>query len=141
MARYELGLSIAATAGAGNVFDIGGGTGRVELIELGIAHNTAVVFDLALFRTTAVGTRTSPILFNAADPALGAATTGIATAWSGAPTLATNALRRWQNSANVGAGLIWTWGEDNLVIAAAGSLVVTCAAATPALRVYAVIEE
>lgn len=142
MARASLSISIAAITGAANVFDMGGATGRIEVVEIGIFANTAVTADLALFRTTAVGTRTTPTSFLPEDPAHTLASgASMATAWSVAPTVAATALRRVQIPANVGSGVIWTWPDDALYIANGLTLIVTQSATAPAYRGYVIIEE
>lgn len=127
MAIESLGITTTATASAADVLDIAAGTNNaVRLMELHIYLNTAVATKLALFRTTALGTRTSPTTLGAEDP--NDETTPISTialAWSVAATKASIALRRISLPATIGAGIIWTWGPRGLLIPKAGSLILS----------------
>jgi len=138
VARYSLGWTKAAITAAGAIVDLGtAATDRAKLVEFGFTvsamSGTTPVLTVGLYRSTAVGTRTTPTTLLAEDFADPAATTTSATAWSVAPTLAANPLRRLAVNA-VGAGIVWSWPVGALTVPVSGSLVlntITAAGTTP----------
>lgn len=148
MAQYEVGFQSAAAAASAWYFDLAP-TNDVHLLELHLMTNAATASAVQLFRTTALGTRTTPTTPTGAQCSIDAVaqnpTLSFATAWSVNPTNAGNALRRFNISASIGAGIIWTWysAAGGLRIPAGGSLVVfnPGGAAGSALNVTAVWEE
>lgn len=150
MARYSLGVQKASITAAGPMVDLmASSTDRYRLLELGVTVSamtgTSPVLTMGLYRTTAVGTRTSPVTVLAEDNADAAGTATVATAWSANPTNAANPLRRFSLNA-VGAGIVWSWPQNGLMVANSLSLVlqaITVAGTTPSftLEVYYVIDE
>lgn len=148
MARYSLGFQKSGITVAGAVVDLhASASDRPRVVELGlfisVASGTTPVLTLGLFRSTAIGTRTTPVVVQAEEVADLAGTADVATAWSVAPTLAANPMRRFVANA-VGAGVIWTF--PGLTIGASGSLVlnaITVAGTTPSFTVdgYVVVDE
>lgn len=144
MAIESLGLTTTATASAANLLDIAAGANNaIRLMELHIFLNTAVATKVGLFRTTALGTRTTPTSFIGEDP--NDETTPITTsalAWSVAATLAATALRRLSLPATIGAGIIWTWGPRGLLIPKGGSIMLanTAGAVIGLLDVNAIVD-
>jgi hypothetical protein len=140
MAAYEQSFSLAAVAAGANVFDIAASASdRIRVLEMGIFNQTAVASEFAVFRTTAIGTRTSAAAGIALDPADGASGGTTATAWSVGATLAANPFRRVQFSGNVGTGVIWTWPDTTsgaLVIPLSGSIIVQAVVLSATLRIY-----
>lgn len=113
MARYSIGFTKASITAAGAIVDLAtASTDRAKILEIGwtvsAMTGTTPTLDVGLYRSTAVGTRTSPVNTLAEDFADPTSTTTSATAWSVAPTLATNPLRRLAVNA-IGAGVVWTW--------------------------------
>jgi hypothetical protein len=120
--------SVAAAAGANYCDLAAASTDDIYLRELHFFTAAATASSVALFRTTAVGTRTSPVTPTAAANGqlgtVGEAPTGsVATAWSVVPTLAANRMRSYITAAAAGAGVIWTWYDGlGLRIPASGSI-------------------
>jgi len=101
---------IALHAAAGS-----GGTLR----EIGIFNTTAVAADYKLVRLTTAGTPGSTITVDKQNPNLQAAACVLAQSYSStAPTTADLGYRGSLGAA-IGAGIIWTFGADGLVIPAA----------------------
>lgn len=150
MARYSLGFQKSALTAAGPIADIAASsTDRLRLLELGLfvsaMTGTNPVLTLGLFRSTALGTRTSPVTVLAEDNADAAGTATVASAFSVAPTNATNPLRRFVVN-GIGQGIVWTWPQNGLMVANSLSLVlqaITVAGTTPSFTLdgYVVIDE
>lgn len=151
MARYSLGIQKAAVTAAGALFDIATTTtDRGHVIELGVftsvASGTTPVATLGLFRSTTVGTRTTPTTVQAEEMADPVGTLTVATAFSVAPALAAAPLRRFVTNA-VAQGVIWTWPEKGgLSIPVSGSVVlsaISIAGTTPSFTFdcYVVVDE
>lgn len=150
MARYSLGFQKAALTAAGPISDLAASaTDRPRLLELGLfcsaMSGTNPVLTVGLFRSTALGTRTSPTTVLAEDNGDAAGTATVATAFSVAPTNAAAPLRRFVLN-GVGQGVIWTWPANGLLIANSLSLVlqaISVAGTTPSFTLdgYVVIDE
>jgi hypothetical protein len=150
VARYSLGFQRAALTAAGPIADLAASsTDRARLLELGIfvsaMSGTSPVLTMGLFRSTALGTRTSPVTVLAEDNADAAGTATVASAFSVNPTNATNPLRRFVMS-SIGGGVVWTWPANGLMIANSLSLVlqaITVAGTTPSFTLdgYFVLDE
>jgi hypothetical protein len=148
---YEYGFAAAAAAAGAAYCDMLAGASDdvfVREIHLFTPASTASA-GTKLFRSTAPGTRTTPVVPTAAQCALLATgsnpAAGFATAWSVVPTNATNPMRMWGGAASVGAGIIWTWygPSGGLRIPAGGSIVIfnSSGATGPAFNVTVVWEE
>lgn len=121
MAQRELAFSKTTITAVGAIADLAMGTARGRLLEIGFfvsaMTGTSPVLTVSLFKSSALGTRTTPIIGNNTDSGDTAAALGsIATAWSAAPTLTANAYRRIVLNA-VGSGIIWTFAPDKWTIA------------------------
>jgi len=128
MALYSIGFRTAAPAANGFWFDLkAGASERIRITEIGLFNVAATVMALALFRTTALGTRTTPTLLQANDPTDSATASDIATAWSAVPTVGTISLRRIHAPATIGAGFIWN--PKNLIVLQGASIVCQAIAA------------
>lgn len=144
MARYTVGITAAAAAAGAPYMDIRTtATDRAFLLELGIFVSTAVASSVGLVRSTAVGTASTTSALRPEDSGDPAGTALAGSVWSANPTLDTVYLRRANFAANIGAGVIWTFGGRGLVIPVSSSLVIANfgAAAGAALNIYAVIDE
>lgn len=116
MALVSLALTTSATASGADLWDLvptAAVNGR--LMELHIFLNTAVATKVGLFRTTAVGTRTTPTTYLNEDPNDQTPLHTSALAWSVAATKAAQALRRATFPATIGAGIIWTWSRGLII--------------------------
>lgn len=148
MERYALSgtCNATATASAPRLEIRTGATKRCRLMELHLYNGAATASIIALVRATAQGvTPTSPVSLLPLVPEVlpASSVTQLATAWGTAPTLtAANALYRVNMAGAIGTGILWTFAEPGLVIAASSSLVVfNVGAATAVLDFVAIIEE
>jgi hypothetical protein len=148
MPTFEYGVTSAAPTIGNQYWDMLAGTSDCFLRELHCFLSAVPTSPIGLFRTTAVGTRTTPVVPTAAQCALSqtgsAPLAGFATAWSVQPTLATNPMRKFQAAASIGAGIIWTWygPGGGLRIPSGGSIVLNAVgAAGGTLFVTAVWDE
>lgn len=133
--------SSALTTGLAS-FSLISGADRVAILEIKafLAAATASVF--AFGRPAANGvTPTSPVLFQADDPAYQASLTSRALAWATAPTAPTVAMERWSGPATIGCGVILTFPRG-IEVAVSSNFVTHNLAATVAAADHGyVIEE
>lgn len=128
MAIYEYSVASPAAAPAAGYADMLAGTSDCFVREIHIFAQAATASQVTLFRTTAAGTRTTPVVPTAAQCARSGTgnnpLAGFATAWSVAPTLATNPMRKFQCGAAAGSGVIWTfYNGDGLRVPSGSSIV------------------
>jgi len=117
MARFSLGFSTpAAAASAAYANLITASTERAYVREIGLFLNAATASSIGLIRPATVGTATSPVAGQPVDAADAAATATVGTAWSAAGTVGSNYLRKITLPAAIGNGIIWTFGERDLVV-------------------------
>jgi hypothetical protein len=149
-AVYEIADRSASLTAAGRLAEFRTtSTDRAFVREIGVSVGVAgAAPTIGLIRANAIGvTPTSPKTVQAADPGDPAGTVTTATAWATAPTLAATPiyLRRIALPANLGAGWVWTFGPEELVIPVSGSLLIDLislsAATATAIDWYARIGE
>jgi hypothetical protein len=143
MARYT--HSARTTVGTINVptWELrAGATYRLYVREIGVFLGAATASALGIGRPAAAGTATSPVTAVALDPADGASTGATAIAWSSAPTSPTIFLRRVGLPATIGAGVIWTFYDEPLVIPTSGNIVLwNITASAASVDVYVTFDE
>lgn len=118
--------------------------GRVRLLELGIFLGAATASTYGLGRPAAIGvTPTSPVVGQALDPGDVAAVAATAVAWGTRPTAPTSSiyLRRIGLPAAIGAGIIWTFPDNGLIIPINSSIALYNLATNGVVDVYAVWDE
>lgn len=114
MALYRLARSSTVTTSGNAAADVACSTGvRPKLMEWDLFLGAATASTFSLRRTTAIGSRTTPVALLAEDPG-DPALTGInlvdmAVAFTVEPTEATEALTRIALPATIGTGVIWTF--------------------------------
>jgi len=128
MAIYSISRTATVTTSGNAAGDVSVSTGlRPRVMEVGIFLGAATASTYALNRSSAVGTRTSPVALLPEDPAdptlTGITLVDSAIAFSVQPTLASADLRAIALPATIGTGMIWTFPRG-LVIATSGSLVI-----------------
>lgn len=150
MARYELGINTTVTTIAAAAAELRAASGTpYRLRECGITLAAATASTYGLGRPAAVGvTPTSPITVLAANPSDPAGATTHAVAWGTGPTVPTQHLRRITLPATIGAGIIWTWPAETMIVgpgnaaAAVASLVVwNITANSASTNIYYVVDE
>ena len=135
---------IAAAAGATYATIGCGANARARLREIGFFSSAATAASVGLGRPANTPVASTTILGQTRDPADAVASlVSIGTAWSTAPTAPSVFFRRAVLPNVIGAGVIWQWSGEGLIIPASGFLVLWNfgAAAGPAPDVYAVWEE
>jgi hypothetical protein len=105
-------------------------------VELFLGAATASTYGLN--RSSALGTRTSPVALLAEDPAMPASECDTAIAWSAEPTKSTDDFRKIGLPATIGTGVIWTFPKG-YPFAASGSIVVVNRATNSASVYIAVV--
>jgi hypothetical protein len=121
MSKFEVG-SIATGAGSvtlpfASLYGTAGSKQRI--VEIGIFNTTTTACAIKLVRLSTIGTRGTAITPGATDQSDPATVQATAyQAHSVAPTF-TDIGRRAQIGAAIGAGIIWTWNDNELTIAAA----------------------
>lgn len=126
MALYHVGgVGVAAPAIGGAVFDLRpAASDRVSIREIAIFLTAATLAGVSLERSTTPGTASTTVVPQAGDPANGAATALVGTAFSVAPVGSGIPLRRGHIPANIGAGIVWTFAYGDLIVASAAPLAV-----------------
>jgi hypothetical protein len=142
MAIYSIARTGTVVTSGQAVFDVGAGAGvRGRIMEIGLFLGAATASTYGLNRPSAIGTRTSPVVLLAEDPADPASECDTAIAWSVQPTFGANDYRLIGLPATIGTGVIWTFPRG-LTIAASGSIaVVNRATNSASLQAYAVVDE
>jgi hypothetical protein len=141
MALYSLARRGTATTSGNAVWDVAAATGvRPKIMELGLFLGAATASTYDLFRTTALGTRTTPIALVAEDPG-DPALAGInlvdsAIAFSVEPTETTTALRRIGLPATIGTGVIWTFPRGITIANSLSLALINGATNSAAVDVY-----
>lgn len=147
MAFYEVGVRTpAAAAGAAFATLHTGASLRARLREVHLFSTAATAASIGIVRASNTPVATTSTPGQAQDPAEPASTINVDTAWSTAPTVGANFLRRIDLPATIGSGVIWAWpdGQSNgLLIAVSSWLVIWNfgGSAGPILDVVAVWEE
>lgn len=143
MAVLELGLRTSGVGTGAAGAEIRAGARRLRITEFGITLQAATASTFGLGRpanTPTTGTLNPWEVGDAADPIAQILSPGIIlAAWGTAPTAPTKFIRRIGFPATIGSSWIWTF--RNLIIAAAGSLVLWNLAANGVSDIYVSAEE
>ena len=130
MSLYRLAQTSAVTTSGNVAADMACSTGvRPKLMEWDLFLNAATASSFSLRRTSALGTRTTPIALVAEDPG-DPALTGInlvdmAVAFSAEPTEVTARLASIGLPATIGTGVIWTFPRG-MTLANSLSFAIVC---------------
>lgn len=143
MAIYSISRTATVTTSGNAAGDVATSTGiRPRVMEVGIFLGAATASTYALNRSSALGTRTTPVALlpeDAADPALtGITLVDSAIAFSVQPTLAATDLRTIALPATIGVGMVWTFPKG-LAIAVSLSLVIVNRATNSASAPYHIV--
>lgn len=142
MAIYSLSLNTTVTTTAAACGDLRASSANSpRIMEVGLNLGAATASTYGLGRSGNTPTQTSPVLVQAENPADPAGLSGSAVAWSVAPTVPAQFLRRISLPATIGAGVIWTFPRG-LVLAASGTLLLwNLAANSASTNFWAVVDE
>jgi hypothetical protein len=142
MAIYSLSLNTTVTTTGAAAMDLrasAANSPRVMEIGLNLGAGTASTYGVG--RSGNTPTQTSPVLVQAENPSDPAGLSGSAVAWSVAPTIPTQFLRRISLPATAGAGVIWTFPRGLVIAAAATLLVWNLASNSASTNVWFVVDE
>ena len=110
-------------------------------MEVGVNLGAATASTYGLGRSGNTPTQTSPVLVQAENPADPAGLSGAAVAWSVAPTVPAQFLRRISLPGTIGAGVIWTFPRG-MVLAASGTMLIwNLATNSASTNVWFVVDE
>lgn len=124
MSIYSLSLNTTVTTTGAACGDLRAAAANTpKVMEVGINLAAATASTYALGRSGNTPTQTSPVLLQAENPGDSAGQSGVAVAWSVAPTVPSQFFRRIGFPATVGSGVIWTFPRG-LAIAAAATLLI-----------------
>ena len=141
MSIYSLALrSTGLTIANASASIVTAASKRVKLLQCSMIQATGTAQTLGLGRPATAGTPTTPILFQADEPADPASVTSGYLTWSAQPTAPTIFHRRWNSAATIGVGIIWTFPRG-LGIAVSSSLVVWNVTTAVATDINFVIDE
>ena len=142
MAIYSLSLASTVGTSAAPSWDCkAAANSNPRVMELGISNGAATAMTYLIGRSGNTATQTSPVLLQA-EGLEAAALTGCAVAWSVAPTIPTQSLRRYYGPATIGAGIYYTFPRGISLAAAGASLVNWNGAASSAVfAVHVVADE
>jgi hypothetical protein len=142
MAIYSLSLNTTVTTTGAAAMDIrASAANSPRIMEVGLNLGAATASTYGFGRSGNTPTQTSPVLVQAENPNDPAGLTGCAVAWSVAPTVPTQFLRRMSLPATIGAGVIWTFPRG-LILAAAGTLLLwNLAANSASTNAWVVVDE
>lgn len=142
MAIYSLGLNTTVTTTGAAAMDLrASAANSPRIMEVGLNLGAATASTYGLGRSGNTPTQTSPVLVQAENPGDPAGVSGCAVAWSVAPTVPSQFLRRVALPATVGAGVIWTFPRGLILAAAATMLLWNLAANAASTNVWWVVDE
>jgi hypothetical protein len=141
MAIYSIGRRGTATTSGNAVADCACSTGvRPKIMEWGLFLGAATASRYGLYRTSALGTRTSPVALveeDEADPTLaGINLIDQAIAFSAEPTEVANEYRTIGLPATIGTGVIWTFPRGITVANSLSVAIINQATNSAALDQY-----
>jgi len=142
MSIYSLSLNTTVTTTGAAAMDLkAAATNTPNIMEVGINLITATASTYGLGRAGNTPTQTAPVLLQAEDPGAPAALSGCAVAWSVAPTVPTQFLRRVGLPATAGAGVIWTFPRGLKVAVSASMLIWNLATNSASMNAWWVADE
>lgn len=143
MARYSLASRTSNVTTGNACWELRStATDRLFVREIGITLAAATASTFGLGRPAAIGvTPTSPVTVQAMDAANPAGTGTVAIAWGTGPTIPAQFIRRIGLPATIGAGIVWVFGDQGLVIPVSSSLILWNLSATGVSDVYVDLDE
>ena len=117
MPRYSSGVKTSAgstTLPLSSLYAAAAVGGKLR--EIGITNTTAVAFDVKLVRLTTAGTQGAGLVEGKHDPDSVATSCTAVSTHTVAPTLGDDLGYRASIGAAIGAGVIWTFGDQGLRI-------------------------
>jgi len=142
MSLYSLSLNTTVTTTGAAAMDAkAASTNRPAIMEVSINLGAATASTYGLGRAGNTPTQTSPVLVQAEDPGDPAGVTGMAVAWSVAPTIPSQFFRRIALPNTIGSGIIWTFPRGLILAASASMLIWNLATNSANTNVHWVVDE
>ena len=142
MAIYSLALNSTVTTTGAAAWDVkSASTNRPAVMEVSVNLGVATASTYGLGRAGNTPTQTSPVLVQAEDPGDPAGVSGCAVAWSVAPTIPSQFLRRVSLPAAIGGGIIWTFPRGLILGTSASLLLWNLATNGNSVNVHVVVDE
>lgn len=142
MAIFSLCLNSTVTTTGAAAGDVRNATLDASIMECGIQLGAATASTYGIGRSANTPTQTSPVTVLAEDVDRPAGSSGMAVAWSVAPTVPTQFYRRASLPATIGAGMIWTFPRGLVLGAGAASMLVwNLATNSASLNFWFVVDE
>jgi hypothetical protein len=117
MARYSTGVKTGAGSTTLPLISLYSAAAvGAKLREIGISNTTATAVDLKLVRLTTAGTQGAGLVEGKHDPDSANASCTAFTTHSGAPTLGDDMGYRVSLNGSIGAGVIWSFGDQGIRI-------------------------
>lgn len=142
MAIYSLALNTTVTTTGAAAWDVkAASTNRPAVMEVSVSLGAATASTYGLGRAGNTPTQTSPVLVQAEDPGDPAGISGCAVAWSVAPTVPAQFLRRISLPATIGSGILWTFPRGLILATSASLLVWNLATNSANTNIHVVVDE
>lgn len=142
MAIYSLSLNTTVTTSGAAAMDAkSASTNTPRIMEVAINLLTATASTYGLGRAGNTPTQTSPVLVQAENPGDPAGLTGMAVAWSVAPTIPAQFFRRISLPATAGSGVIWTFPRGLVLAVSASMLIWNLATNSASMNAWWVVDE
>jgi hypothetical protein len=115
MARYSAGAKTSAGSTVLPIISLySGASVGAKIREIGVFNTTSTAVDIKLVRLTSAGTQGAGLTEAKYDPDSAAASCSAYNTHSGNPSLGDDLGYRASLGAAVGAGIIWTFGDQGL---------------------------
>ena len=142
MAIYSLSLNTTVTTTGAAAMDLKASASCApRIMECGLNLGAGTASTYGLGRAGNTPTQTSPVLVQAENPNDPAGNSGCAVAWSVAPTIPSQFLRRIGLPATVGAGVIWTFPRGLILAVSSFLLIWNLATNSASTNVWWVVDE
>jgi hypothetical protein len=142
MAVYSLSQNTTVTTTGAACGDLrAAAANSPKVMEIGINLAAATASTYAIGRSGNTPTQTSPVLLQAENPGDPAGNSGVAVAWSVAPTTPAQFFRRIGLPATIGTGVIWTFPRGLTLAAAATLLIWNLATNSASMNFWIVADE
>jgi len=139
---YSLSLNTTVVTTGAAAMDLKASAANTpSIMEIGINLLTATLSTYGLGRSGNVPTQTGPVLVQNEDPGGPAGLSNCAVAWSVAPTVPAQFLRRISLPATAGAGVIWTFPRGLKVAVTASMLIWNLATNSASMNAWWIVDE
>lgn len=142
MAIYSLSLNSTVTTTGAAAMDLKAASTNVpRIMEIGLNLGAATASTYGIGRAGNTPTQTSPVLVQAENPGDPAGLSGCAVAWSVAPTVPAQFLRRVSLPGTIGAGAILTFPRGLALAVSASMLLWNLATNSASINAWWLVDE